>query len=72
VEMMRLVKATLPFLGLLAAAALLAGGAVVLIRDGETVSAPPEDSPRGEVARSIPPIDAAAPDGFETATFALG
>jgi hypothetical protein len=72
VEMMNGVKALRPFLALLAAAGLLVGGVIVLTRDGETVSAPPEDSPRGEAARSIPPIDAAAPDGFETATFALG
>jgi hypothetical protein len=70
--MMNGLKGLLPVLGLLAAAAFVAGGVVVLTRDGETLSAPSEDSPRGEVARSIPPIDAAAPASFETATFALG
>jgi hypothetical protein len=69
---MNIIKAALPVLGLLAAAALLVGGAVVLNRGGETLSAPPEASREGETAQSIPPIDAAAPARVETATFALG
>jgi hypothetical protein len=70
--MLSLLKAVPPFLRLLAAAALLTGGAVVLTRCGDTLSAPPETGPEGDVTRSVPPIDAAAPADVETATFALG
>ena len=69
---MNLLKAVLPFLGLLATAAMLAGGVVMLTRGGETLSASPEAGPVGEGTRSVPPIDAAAPARVETATFALG
>jgi hypothetical protein len=70
--MMSMAKTALPFLGLLAAAALLAGGVFVLTRGGDTLSAPTEVSPTDDATRSIPPIDAAAPAKVETATFALG
>ena len=67
-----MVKAALPFLGLLAAAALLAGGVVVLNRGDDSLSALSEEDPVIEAAPEIPPIDAAVPARVETATFALG
>ena len=69
---MTVVKAALPFLGLVAVVALVAGGAFVLSRVGESPSAPSGETGTSETAGSIPIIDAAAPAGVETATFALG
>jgi hypothetical protein len=70
--MVSIVRAALPFLGLLAVVALLAGGVVVLTRGDEPLSVPSGESPTDETPGSIPPIDAAPPATLETATFALG
>jgi len=76
--MVNLIKAALPFLGLLGAAVLVAGGVVLLARAGESPAATPEagvtekTAPAEETVRIIPPMDAAALAEVETATFALG
>ena len=70
--MMSLLKSALPFLGLVAAAALVAGGVVALTRGGAAPSGTLDEAQAAGMARGIPPIDAAAPAEVETATFALG
>jgi hypothetical protein len=69
---MSMVKAMLPWLGLLAVAALLVGGAILLTRGHESPSTSPEATSGGQTSPSIPPIDSAAPARVETATLALG
>jgi hypothetical protein len=70
--MMSLLKAALPFLGVLGAVAVVAGGAILLTRGAAAPSLVLEEGQPREATASVPALDAAAPAEVETATFALG
>ncbi len=69
---MSLVKAAFPFLGVLGAVAFVVGGVAVLARGAGEPPAPLSQDQVEHRAPGNPAIDAVAPAGIETATFALG